>query len=863
MKKDLTQILRHATDLPPAEREEFLRSVCENDEHLRTAIDEALAMQSAATLVDRPAGPAHTPTDPSAFPRTLGRYTLLDVLGEGGMGTVYLAEQESPRRSVALKVLRPGLVTPRLLRRFEHESLVLGRLQHPGIAQVYEAATADTGSGPQPYFAMELVRGLPLTVHANSHDLPLPDRLRLFVRVCEAVEHAHQKGVIHRDLKPANIMVDASGQPKVLDFGVARAADADVRSATLMTEVGQLVGTVPYMSPEQIAGDTSDLDTRSDVYTLGVVLYELLSGQLPHRVSDKTLPEAVRIIGQEEPVALGSIDRALRGDLQTIVGKALDKERARRYQSAADLGEDIERYLRDEPITARPPTRLYQFSKFARRNRGLVAASVLALLLLVVATAGISWQAFAATRERNLARTEAANARAVSIFLRDMLQAVNPDQNNPREVTVREMIDRAAATVDASGVDTPRVEVTIRHTLAGSYRSLGMPSTALPHALKAVELARATLGPDHPDTIDAERNLAITHAELAQFDQALPLLQHSVEALAHDPTNPAFAAATGELARVYFEQGDAARAEPLIREAIRLGTAAAGRLDESTLVSMDHLGTLLTSQGRFAEAEAQLRTTLAARETVHGLDSPITAYTLTSLANVLQKQGNNEEAVTLLERVLKIRRERLEPGHPSTLITLSNLAVAYIGLNRITEAETLLRESVNAQREKLGLDHPKTLIAMGNLAYLLEDSGRLDEAETLFREVVAARRRGGLTDPESLPQINNLAMLLHKKGTLEEAIALLEEAANLAQASLPAEHYLTAILRNNLGMMLTDAGRLDDAHRQLTQSHATLATFFGESHARTKASRLRLAALYDKMGRPEEAQRLRSVDQPR
>lgn len=860
MSIELTSILKHATDLPPAEREAYLRSACENNPRLRTQVDAALVLQSAATIVDHKAHPPALPTlELTGFPKTLGRYTLLDVLGEGGMGTVYLAEQESPRRSVALKVLRPGLVTPRLLRRFEHESLMLGRLQHPGIAQVYEAATADAGDGPQPFFAMELVRGLPLTVHASTHDLPVPERLRLFARVCEAVEHAHQKGVIHRDLKPANILVDAAGLPKVLDFGVARTTDADIRGQTLMTEVGQLIGTVPYMSPEQIAGDSGDLDTRSDVYTLGVVLYELLAGRLPHRVTDKTLPEAVRIIGQDEPDALGSIDKSLRGDLQTIVTKAMEKERDRRYQSAAALGEEIERYLRSEPITARPPTRLYQFSKFARRNTGLVIASGLAAVLLCVGTAGIAWQAVAATRGRHQAQIEAENAHAVSVFLRDMLLAINPEQNNDREITVREIIDEAARGIDTSGALTPRVEATIRHTLAGAYRSLGKPTLALPYSLRAVELAREHLGPDHPDTLDAERTLAINHAELAEFDKAEPLLRRCVSVLARDKNNPTYGAAMGELARVLFEQGNATEAEPLMREAIRMGQSESS-VDDSTLVSMDHLGTLLTSQGRFQEAESQLRETLALREKKFGPDSPVTAFTLTSLANVLQKQGHNDQAIELLERVLAIRRFKLEPGHPSTLITLSNLAVAYIGKGRTQEAELLLRESVTAQKDKLGGDHPKSLMAMGNLAYLLEDTGRLSEAEALFREVVEARRRTGMNDPESWPQLNNLAMLLHKKGERQEAIALLDEAVALASEGLPVGHYLTAILRNNLGMMQADEARYAQAESSLLASHAALVAFFGEGHPRVKTSRQRLVRLYELWGRPDEAGKHREPD---
>ena len=331
-----------------------------------TVVVSAQAVSEAAvTLAEAMA------VSPSTLPARIGRYRIVRLIGEGGMGAVYEAEQDHPRRTVALKVIKPGLASPELLRRFAQEAQALGRLQHPGIAQIYDAGTADTGYGSQPYFAMEFIRGVSLRDYAASHHLGLRDRLALMVKVCDAVHHAHQRGLIHRDLKPGNIIVDETGQPKILDFGVARVTDSDTQ-ATMATDVGQLVGTLNYMSPEQVLADPLDIDTRSDVYALGVILYELLSGRLPYQIS-KRLHEAMQTIREEDPSRLSMIDRRYRGDIETIAAKALEKDKTRRYSSAAELAADITHYLKDEPIVAQPPTTGYQLRKFARRHTAVVA----------------------------------------------------------------------------------------------------------------------------------------------------------------------------------------------------------------------------------------------------------------------------------------------------------------------------------------------------------------------------------------------------------------------------------------------------------------------------------------------------------
>ena len=434
------EIFQAVVALPIADRASALAARCGGDDELRAFVEGILRsdadgtrsfMETPALRVDSSA--AAQADEP---PQRIGRYEIIQKIGEGGMGVVYEARQENPGRTVALKVIAPGLGSRQVLRRFQLEAEILGHLQHPGIAHVYEAGVFElkTASGltvTQPYLAMELIQGRPLLEHVNSHKLGSRERIEMLARIADAVHHAHQRGVIHRDLKPANILVEAVGageaspgnapatgdrmgaigQPKILDFGVARATDSDIHAVTMQTDVGQLIGTVPYMSPEQVAGDPSQLDMRSDVYALGVILYELLSGKLPLDVRNRAIPDAVRIIREEEPSRLSSINTTFRGDIETIVQRAMEKDRDRRYQSAAELAGDLRRFLRDEPIIARRASAAYQFRKFAKRNKAMVAGSAATLVALILGVIGMAWFAVRESSQRRLAEARLVEAR--------------------------------------------------------------------------------------------------------------------------------------------------------------------------------------------------------------------------------------------------------------------------------------------------------------------------------------------------------------------------------------------------------------------------------------------------------------------
>jgi WD40 repeat protein len=547
------ELFDQAIDLDPARQAAFLDEQCGGDADLRAAVEEFLRLdgqaQEAETLLRSPLSglrpPEVTPPQPA-----VGRYRILGLVGQGGMASVYEAEQDRPNRRVALKVIRPGLLSPALLKRFEQEVEILGRLGHPGIAQIYEAGIAEDG---QPFFAMEFVRGLPLDEYARSRSLMVQDRLSLMARVCDAVQHAHDQGVIHRDLKPSNILVDETGQPKVLDFGVARATDADLLTGAGLTQTGQLLGTPSYMSPEQLAADSAAIDHRADVYALGVILFELLAHRLPSQVTNRPLAEVARLIVEEDAPRLGSINPELRGDVETIVAKALAKDRARRYASAADLAADIRRWLASEPILARPPSALYHLRQFARRHTGLVggvlatgAALVLGLVGTIIFAVGETRQrgqaernAAAAFQEKHEARFQAYRARIAAavgaLAAHDVADAKRHLNEAPEELRdwewkhLRSRLDDSSVDMALPGPDADLVVDT-----AGSPRFWAMTPTGLRLTdLVGGQTRALPIGPERGQmlaVVQTDRGLRVV---AAVGDSALDLLDESGRVICH------------------------------------------------------------------------------------------------------------------------------------------------------------------------------------------------------------------------------------------------------------------------------------------------------------------------------------------
>jgi tetratricopeptide (TPR) repeat protein/predicted Ser/Thr protein kinase len=861
--EQIRELFLAAREEDPSQQAAFLDRACGGDDVLRAEVESLLANdEQADTFLRTPAlGASFAVAGPEAIvsngttgepharsasdgagmrtstvpPERIGQYKILGVLGEGGMGVVYRAEQENPRRTVALKVIRPGIESREMLKRFAHESQVLGWLQHPGIAQIFEAGTADTGHGPQPFFAMELVLGQPLTKHVETQQPTVRERLEFIVKVCDAVQHAHQKGVVHRDLKPGNILVDGSGQPKILDFGVARATDADIRTTTLQTDLGQLIGTIAYMSPEQVAGDSRELDTRSDVYALGVICYELLAGRVPHDVSHRTIPQAARLIEEEDPAPLSSINRFFRGDIDTIIAKALEKDKDRRYQSASDLGEDIRRYLSDEPITARPATTIYQLRKFAKRNKALVAAVAVVFVALSAALIHMTWErnrAVAAERlaeqrreeaetQRIEAQRQAAIAQAVNEFLNDdLLATAGPLRTPNRDITVREVLDAASKNVAGKFKGQPETEASIHSTLGRTYEHLGEYEVAELHLTQALKLYREALGEKHLYTFDAMEDLALAYRRNARYQEAEELFTGALE---------------GKLDLL-------------------------GERHFETTVSMNDLATLYHTQGRFDEAEHLYLRSLEIRRQLFGEEHPETAACECNLANLYEIQGRYDEAEAMHVKALGTRRATLGEEHVDTLMSMNSLAKVYNSRKEYDRAEPLWQKVMEVRRRLLGEQHPDTLKTMNNLAVLYRHSSRYDEAEQLWAHVLDGQRRLlGEQHPHTLVSANNLADLYGQMGRHEEAAALFKTTIEGARISLPEGHWYTGVFLTKYGVCLTNLERFNDAEAALSEARRILSTSLGADHDRTKTTITAMIELYETWGRPDAAAEYRSL----
>lgn len=792
-----------------------------------------------------------TRTAASVTPPSLafGAYRLLQKLGEGGMGEVWLAEQTRPvRRQVALKIIKAGMDTAQVVARFEAERQALALMDHPAIATVFDGGSTPEG---RPYFAMEYVKGEPITTYCDRHRLSTRERLELFVLVCGGVQHAHQKGIIHRDLKPSNVLVtlqDDRPVPKIIDFGVAKATTQHLTERSLFTELGVLIGTPEYMSPEQADLTSLDVDTRTDIYSLGVLLYELLTGALPFdrkTLREKALEEIRRVIREVDPprpstrvthLGPASTEAArsrrteparlaseLRGDLDWITMKALDKDRTRRYGSASEFAADVDRHLANHPVVAGPPSATYRTRKFVRRHRFGVAAASAAIVVLVAFAVAMAVQAQRIARERDRAVAAEKTATQVSSFLVDLFRSSDPTGVRGNTVTVREILDRGAAQVDRDLASQPLVQVNLQDTLGRVYDNLGLFDQAQPLLENALAARRRLVGEDHVDVATSLVSNATFWFHKGEFKKAKPMLERAlaIRQQALGPEDPAVATCLHNLGNMNLVMADYDEAERLLLQSLAIREKKLPPDAPDTATTVNSLGAVAYRKSDMAKARELWERTLAMRERVLGLEHPDVAQTLNNLALVHTMTGDAGGATPLLERVIRIQEKNLGPKHPDLAFALGNLGDAQLRLEnnvaaresydravRILEATNpshpevgrflvglsmanlqqgdtaAARESCErslAIREKaFGKGHQETAMSLFCLANCDRQDRLYDAAEELYNRALAmVRRPDGQYENWAADFLVDYAAFLEQTGRAEKAAEIAQAARTL------------------------------------------------------------------------------------
>jgi serine/threonine protein kinase/Tfp pilus assembly protein PilF len=772
--------------------------------------------------------------------QTIGAYHLLQKIGEGGMGEVWVADQQKPiHRRVALKLIKAGMDTKQVIARFESERQALALMDHPAIAKVFDAGETNDG---RPYFVMEYVQGIPITAYCDQNRLTTTERLELFRQVCEGVQHAHQKAIIHRDLKPSNILVaiqDGKPVPKIIDFGVAKATAQSLTERTMYTELGVLIGTPEYMSPEQAEMSGQNIDTRTDVYSLGAILYELLTGALPFdpkelrragfdeirrkiREQDppkpstrlSTMGEASTVSAKNRRTEPPSLIRQVKGDLDWITMKALEKDRTRRYGAPSEMAADIGRFLHHQPVIARPPGTLYRAKKFVRRHRiGVgVTASLAALLIVFSITTAVQSRRIA--RERDRANQEAETSKQVSDFLTGLFNVSDPSEALGNSITAREILDRGADKIAKELGGQPLVQARLMDTIGSVYVSLGLYNKAAPILEEALRIRRETLG---------ERSLNVAESLQSVGD-------------------------------VYRRQGKYQEAEKFFQEALSIREDILGQNDVRVASVLHSLGILYDIQGRYGQAESLFRRELDIRETASSVDHRAVGGCLHSLAIELHSQGKDAEAETLFKRALAEKEIALGPDHPDVARTLQSLGIFFQSQRRYGEAEPLLLRALAIREKVFGPEHPEMASNLTNLASLYEDQNKKEEAESYYKRALAiAEKALGPNHSNVGIVLHNLAELYRDEGRYKEAEPLYKRSISIWEGSLGPKHPYVAKSLGGLATLYRDMGRLAEAESLYKRTVALQQETLGPEHPDLAETLEDYAALLRQAKRPKEA----------
>ncbi len=903
--QQIKQVYLEARELEGTARDAYLDAACGPDDTLRREVEGLLADGQAATgFLESPAlGDALNLSDlqraggPVPEPEQIGPYRIIRKVGEGGMGVVYEAEQTEPiRRRVALKLIKVGMDTKNVIARFETERQALALMSHANIARVLDAGATEQG---RPYFVMEYVLGVPITDHCDEQRLPIEERLSLFSQVCEAVQHAHQKGIIHRDLSARNVLIEFVGgraTVKVIDFGIAKATDRRQTEQTSCTEHGRAIGTPEYMSPEQVDPANQDIDTRADVYSLGVLLYELLSGELPFgskELRKQADAEIQRIIREDDPpkpsirlsllstrrttkgtdlarnrrTDVCSLTRRLRRDLDWIVMKCLEKDRGRRYETAASLGADIGRHLRHEPVMAGPPSAAYRMRKFVRRNRGLVASATVVACVLVIGTtvAMAGWRAAAEGESK---------ARLSLDFLKSILSSVDPDVAGKRDTTLlQEILDNAARRIDFDLSEQPEVEAELRGTLGAIYGRLGdypLATLFLEDSLQdlvelrgtralavariktdlgevrmeqadyaaaeslfreSLEVCREELGPENARVAECVYNLGENTQRARDYKNAEPLYRQALimrrRVLGED--HPKAAECLVGLGVVHYGRGNLPEAERAFREAYGIVENKLSPTHSTVLASCNNLAVVLARQGRSEEAMLILKRNLEATRQAWGDNHVIVAWALNNLALQYQGQGKLGLAERQMREACEIRRAKLGETHSNTIDALNNLAQVLMTAKKYADAVAPLKTCLAYYREHLGEDEEFTVKTMGYLTMSLYQGGLLEEAETLGRECVERSRRVFPHSPQTLvAHLEHLAWTTLKMEKHIDCAALFREVIEIRGRLGEKDTWIMANTKHFLAIVLRQQGQTAEAESLFAEALGILFAIDGD-----------------------------------
>lgn len=802
----IREIFHEVCDLSERDRASKLDELCKDEPETRAGVEQILQAEESESESD-PAVPqfSYSQTAPE-----LDGYRIIALIGEGGMGAVYEAEQLNPSRSVAIKVLRSGYATRVMLKRFQREAEVLARLNHQGIAQIYEVGLGGSDDRGVPFIAMELVRGDTLLRAADAAGLDLHERLELAAELCDAVDHAHTRGVIHRDLKPSNILISESGAPKILDFGIARITERDLQAVTMQTEVGQILGTAAYMSPEQASGDPEEIDERCDVYALGAVIYELLTGRLPHDVSSLSLPEALQSIRLDDPTSAATLDTRFRGDINTILNKALERDKDHRYQSAAELGADIRRHLESKPIHARPPSVLYQCQKFAKRNKGVVAALATVFLLLIFGLIVLG----AAFQRESRARVEAeeslARANSAYTFLEQILLGLSPrETKNMDTELLMTMLDHANGEADL--IEQRAVRAEMLFIIARAYHSIFEYDRAAETMSEAIALYEQY--PSDPDVmLDALETLSHAHHKAGRFDQAATVMDSVIASARASRDSERLAGALRKQSEIAMDVGNYTSALTMIKEA---------RSDETRVSEMDRArsemqhAAILRRLDRIDEAEPLYLQALE-RFQAEGADLEVPIL-LNSLAVIARRRGDYDKAERYYTESIAVRESIDSRVNPEVATTLSNLGRLFVLQGRYDEALEVLDESLAQHIELYGEDHLNIAYPLVSLAQTQRELKRLDEAmESIERAISTIENEVASGHPLLAYARMERISVLRDAGRVDDAI----ESTKLAIDALRSGKDGVSAHLGALWMLLAELYQIQDASSESLQIDA-------------------------------------------